>query len=399
MTAYMDLNGVPATGNHWLLTEVLRGTWGFDGFVVSDAQAVHNLRTHGFAADLTDAGARALRAGVDMEMAVGDPAYAHLPEAIEAGLVGRGGARRLRPAGADRQDPDGPARPAVRGRGPGPGGTRRPGPSRGGPAGRAALRGPAPQRGRPAAAGQPVLHRGELHRRDRAAGRLPARHPRALGLRLRPGRTVTVLDGIRNRAGQETEVRYAAGIRPAQRVFPSMFDMFANNAPADPEGFDDDAELARAVALARESDVALVVLGEWQNMIGEAASRSSLELPGGQLALLQAVAATGTPVVLLVMTAARSTCAGPRSTSRPSRHLVPGNQGGAAVADLIFGDARRAGSFRSPGRGPSARSRSLHSHTVSHDPANQGRRYWDEESTPLYPFGYGLSYGRFETAT
>src|SRR5439155_8523340 len=87
MTAYMPLNGIPATGNRWLLADVLRGTWGFDGFVVSDAQAVHNLRTHGFAADLTDAGARAVSAGVDMEMAVGDPAFAHLPEAIEAGLV------------------------------------------------------------------------------------------------------------------------------------------------------------------------------------------------------------------------------------------------------------------------------------------------------------------------
>jgi beta-glucosidase len=87
MTAYMDLNGIPATGNHWLLTEVLRETWGFDGFVVSDAQAVHNLRTHGFAADLTDAGARAAKAGVDMEMAIADPAYAHLPEAVTAGLV------------------------------------------------------------------------------------------------------------------------------------------------------------------------------------------------------------------------------------------------------------------------------------------------------------------------
>ena len=118
--------------------------------------------------------------------------------------------------------------------------------------------------------------------------------------------TVTVLDGIRNRAarnraGDGAEVRYAPGIRPAHRTFPSMFDMFAGNAPADPAGFDDDAELARAVTLAREADVALVVLGEWQNMIGEAASRSSLELPGGQLALLQAVAATGTPVVLLDM--------------------------------------------------------------------------------------------------
>src|SRR6187200_3755168 len=75
MTAYMDLNGVPATGNRWLFTEVLRDTWGFDGFVVSDANAVRNLLTHGFAADLTDAGARAVNAGTDMEMAMFDPAY------------------------------------------------------------------------------------------------------------------------------------------------------------------------------------------------------------------------------------------------------------------------------------------------------------------------------------
>src|SRR6185295_18517488 len=60
MTAYMDLNGIPATGNRWLFTEVLRDTLGFEGFVVSDANAVRNLVTHGFAADLTDAGARAL---------------------------------------------------------------------------------------------------------------------------------------------------------------------------------------------------------------------------------------------------------------------------------------------------------------------------------------------------
>jgi len=87
MTAYMDLNGVPATGNRWLFTEVLRETWGFTGFVVSDANAVRNLVTHGFAADLTDAAARAVSAGVDMEMAIADPAYAHLPAAVEQGRL------------------------------------------------------------------------------------------------------------------------------------------------------------------------------------------------------------------------------------------------------------------------------------------------------------------------
>jgi beta-glucosidase len=176
-----------------------------------------------------------------------------------------------------------------------------------------------------------------------------------------------------------------------------MFDMFANNAPADPAGFDDDAELARAVTLARESDVAVVVLGEWQNMIGEAASRSSLELPGDQLALLQAVVATGTPVVLLVMNGR------PLDLRWAAEHVpaildiwYPGTQGGAAVADLLFGDLAPGGKLpftwpRTVGQVPL-----VYSHTISHEPANQGRRYWDEESTPLYPFGYGLSYGRFE---
>ncbi len=87
MTAYMDLNGIPATGNRWLLTDVLREAWGFEGFVVSDANAVRSLQTHGFAADLADAAARGLNTGVDLEMAMTDPAYSHLPEAVERGEV------------------------------------------------------------------------------------------------------------------------------------------------------------------------------------------------------------------------------------------------------------------------------------------------------------------------
>ena len=84
MTAYMDLNGIPASGNRWLFTEVLREQWGFEGFVVSDANAVRNLVTHGFAVDLADAAARGVSVGVDFEMAMTDPAYSHLPEAVEA---------------------------------------------------------------------------------------------------------------------------------------------------------------------------------------------------------------------------------------------------------------------------------------------------------------------------
>jgi beta-glucosidase len=85
MTAYMDLNGIPESGNRWLFTEVLRGQWGFDAFVVSDANAVRSLVTHGFAADLPDAAARGVNVGVDLEMAITEPAYSHLPEAVERG--------------------------------------------------------------------------------------------------------------------------------------------------------------------------------------------------------------------------------------------------------------------------------------------------------------------------
>ena len=392
MTAYMDLNGIPATGSHWLLAEVLRGTWGFGGFVVSDAQAVHNLRTHGFAADLTDAGARAVSAGVDMEMTVGDPAFAHLPRAIEAGLVDEevldASVRRVLTAKVRMGLLDQPYVDEERAR--------------------TVLSDPGHRVvARTAAQRSAVLLRNE-------GDLLPLTSPGSIAVigPLADSRrdilgpwvfdfdldeTVTVLDGIRNRAGDDAEVRYAPGIRPAQRTFPSMFDMFAGNAPADPPGFDDDAELARAVTLAREADVALVVLGEWQNMIGEAASRSSLELPGGQLALLQAVVAAGTPVVLLIMNGR------PLDLRWAAENVpaildiwYPGTQGGAAVADVLFGDVAPGGKLpfswpRSVGQVPV-----IYSHTISHDPGNQDRRYWDEASTPLYPFGYGLSYGRFE---
>src|SRR5262245_7744607 len=89
MSAYMGVNGVPATGNHWLLTDVLRKTWGFKGFVVTDAGAAHDLLTHEFAASKEDAGVRALKAGVDMEMAppFGASAFKTLPQSLAEGKV------------------------------------------------------------------------------------------------------------------------------------------------------------------------------------------------------------------------------------------------------------------------------------------------------------------------
>ena len=393
MTAYMDLNGIPATADRWLFTEVLRESWGFDGVAVSDANAVRDLVTHGFAADLTDAAARALGAGVDMEMAISDPAYARLPDALAAGRVDEAdldaSVRRVLEAKLRLGLFDDPYVDEDRAR--------------------AVLTDPASREvARTAAERAAVLLRNEdsLLPLDVAAlGSFAVIGPLADSRRdvLGPwvfdqdlDGTVTVLAGIRDRVGDAATVRYAPGIRPAQRVFPSMFDMWGDNAPVDPEGFDDDAELRRAVELARDADVAVVVVGEWQNMIGEAASRSSLELPGRQLELLQAVAATGTPVVLLVLNGR------PLDLRWAVAHVpaildiwYPGTQGGTAAAKLLFGDVSPGGKLpftwpRTVGQVPMT-----YSHTTSHQPANQPRRYWDEASTPLFPFGHGLAYTVF----
>jgi beta-glucosidase len=121
-----------------------------------------------------------------------------------------------------------------------------------------------------------------------------------------------------------------------------------------------------------------------------------LELPGGQLELLQAVVGTGTPVVLLVMNGR------PLDLRWAAQHVpaildiwYPGTRGGSAVANLLFGDVSPGGKLpftwpRTVGQVPM-----VYSHTRSHEPQNQERRYWDEESTPLFPFGHGLSYAEF----
>jgi beta-glucosidase len=390
MSAYMDLNGIPASGNRWLFSEVLRERWGFDGFVVSDANAVRNLTVHGFAADLADAAARAIEVGVDLEMAMTDPAYSRLPEAVETGAVSVEAVdacvRRVLQAKLRLGLFDQPYVDEQRAR--------------------AVLADPAHRDvAREAAERSAVLLRNEggLLPLDRARiGSVAVLGPLADSKRDTLGpwvfdfdldETVTVLDGLRSRLNGSAEVRYAAGIRPARRVFPSMFDMFPGNTPPDPEGFDDEAELQRAVDLARDCDLAVVVLGEWQHMIGEAASRSSLELPGRQLELLQAVVATGTPAVLLLMNG-RPLDLRWATTSVPAILEIwyPGSQGGTAVANLLLGDVSPGGRLpfswpRTVGQVPM-----IYSHTVSHEPENQARRYWDEESTPLFPFGFGLSY-------
>jgi len=399
MGAYMDLNGVPASGNRWLLTEVLRGAFGFDGFVVSDANAVRSMVTQHFARDLADAGARAVNAGLDMEMCMFDPAFSRLPQAVADGMVSEEvideAVRRVlrvkfRLGLFENPWADEAATAAVLDD----------------PAHRELARTAAERTfvllKNAADDGAPLLPLDAAAlRRVAVVGQLAASPRDTVGpwsFDQDNGETVTILDGLRARL-PGVVVEHADGASIPVRRFPSMFDRFDSLIANTPAGYDDDAAIAAAVELAAGSDVVIVVAGQRQNQIGEAASVSTLELPGRQLEQLQRLVATGTPVVLVVMSG-RPLDLRWAQANVPAILQVwyPGTRGGEAVAAALVGDVSPAGRLpftwpRHVGQVPL-----VYNHNRTFQPEEQGRRYWDEESTPLYPFGHGLSYGSFEYA-
>ncbi|MDO5712550.1 MAG: glycoside hydrolase family 3 C-terminal domain-containing protein, partial [Micrococcales bacterium] len=395
MGAYMELNGVPASGNRWLLTDVLRDVLGFEGWVVSDANAVKSMVAQHFCRDLTDAGARAVDAGLDMEMCMDDPAFGGLPDAVAQGLVSQDAvdqavrrvlAAKFRLGLFENPYVDEAATASV-------------------------LDAPAHREtARVAAERTAVLLKNEAILPLDAAelssiaviGALADSQRDTLGpwvFEHDVGETVSILAGIRARAGDGVRVDYAPGVWAPERVFASMFDAMDPTTLASPVDVDADVEFARAVQIARNSDIAVVVVGQPQNQIGESASASHLALPGRQLELLQAVRDTGTPVVVLVMSG-RPLDLRWAAQNAPAIMQVwyPGSQGGAAVANLLFGDVSPAGRLpftwpRTGGQVPM-----VYNHYRTFQPENQDKRYFDEESTPLYPFGHGLSYATFHYA-
>jgi beta-glucosidase len=221
------------------------------------------------------------------------------------------------------------------------------------------------------------------------------------GAMTKPGPTVSILQGIREKVGSAVNVAYAHGPN-LTREFPSPFEGIPivpmKEQPAQTPREAQQA-IQEAVALARRSDVAVLVLGEIDLMSAEYASRSSLKLSNGQEELLEAVTATGKPVVLVLINGR------PLDITWASEHVsaileawYPGNEGGHGIADVLFGDANPSGHLpvswpRSTGQLPL-----YYNHNLTQNPEtapNFKSRYWDILSTPLYPFGHGLSYTTF----
>jgi beta-glucosidase len=397
MSAYMDLNDVPATGNRWLLHDVLHDAWKYSGFVVSDANSVHSLIIHGYARDGQDAAMKAFSAGVNMDMASGT----YLKYLIAEAKQGHISSQQLDDAvlpileakiklGLFEHPYVDEARiPEI-------------------------LNAPQSQElARAAVQRSVVLLRNEQNtlplsksqlKSIAVIGPLAAAEADLLdmwGALNKPGPTVSILQGIKNKVGDSVRVEFAHGPN-IRRDIPSFFE----NVPLftikeQPKQSPEEARKALddAVELAKRSDVAVLVLGEIALMSGEASSRSNLKLSGGQQELLEAVSATGKPVVLVLVNGR------PLDISWAAEHVpailetwYSGSQAGNGIADILFGDANPAGHLPVSWPRNSGELPLYYNHTLTQAPEDAPgftSRYWDALSTPLYPFGYGLSYTTF----
>ena len=366
MTAYNRLNGEPCSSNRWLIEELLRGRWGFDGVVVSDCGAVDDIyQGHGVVATAAEAAARALTAGCDLECG---GVYKHLPEAVRLGLcteadIDRAAVRaftarfRLGVFDSPEQVPwtDTPVSVVAC----------------------AAHR----ELARDAARRSMVLltNRGALPLRPPTFGRL-----RVAAIGPHADAMDVLLGNYHGTPSHETTFLAALGAEPALEVV---------HAPGCAPWGGDRAGFADAVAAARDAEVALLFLGLTPRLEGEESSielhhgtgdRETLDLPGVQAELLAAVAATGTPVIL-VLTGGSCLAFDP---SLPAASLVawyPGQEGALALADLLLGRADFAG------RLPVTFYRSAADLPPFEDYSMEGRTHRFFRGDPLFRFGHGLS--------
>jgi beta-glucosidase len=399
MCAFNALNGVPACGNPYLMNQILKGQWDFDGFIESDWTAVAEMRAcppknpdtgecgHGVAEDGPGAAALALNSGVDSEMT------SMLIRSFGEQLLDEGRISKKRIDDAVRrilrikfraglfEDPYAPFDPAD--------------------AEAQMLRPDAVAAARNAASRSMVLLRNEggilpfnPAKKTAVIGPLARNQHDMLGPWWGAGRdtdAVTVFDGIN---AQSPGATYAEGCKLSNAEPPTT----------DPEGCGSNAGFAEAVAVARAADQVVLALGETREMSGEAAARSTLDLPGRQEELIQAIKATGKPFAVVLFNG-RPLALEDIVGDLPAllEAWFPGVQAGHAVADVVFGKVNPGGKLpvsfpRRLGQVPI-----YYNHEPTGRPCNPdvkwNSRHRDIPScSPLYVFGYGLSYTTFEVS-
>ncbi len=398
MSAYMDLNDVPASGNHWLLTDVLRREWGFRGFVTSDAMAIASLIVHGFAADSTDAAYKGITAGAGMDMAT-RTLRDHLAALVASGRVSRAQIdSAVLPILTVKLQIGLFEHPYVN---------------------ESAIINDVSPEGRALdrrlGSRSMVLLKNDHHAlplsstvknvavigglADSPADMTGGPTPAGVFRQGTDAPAVTVLAALKDRLGPQARISYVPG--PAMsKTFPSFFDAFLGHAPTPPPSAAEVADwIAKAKAAADSADLVIAVLGEPAFMSGEGASRGTLDLPGIQQQMVEAAAAAGKPLVVVLENGR------PLEINWVAEHAAaileawfPGVEGGNAIADVLFGDVNPGGKLpvswpRAAGQEPL-----YYNHNLTQMPETDPQftsRYWDVSSKPLYPFGYGLSYTTF----
>ena len=375
MSAFNDLNGVPTSANPFTLTQVLRQEWKFDGIVVSDYESVKELINHGLAANEQEAVTAGLNAGVDMEMV--------------SRLYNKHGADLLKERKLSLATIDEAVRRVLRIK-------LRLGlfekPYADEARERTSILTPEHlAAARASAARSMVLLKNEGNvlplsktlKTIAVIGPLADSQKDVIGSWTGDGKpedAVTLLAGLKSKVSPQTTVTYAKGCE-------------INDAST--TGFDE------AVRIARESDVVILAVGESAEMSGEAASRSTLDLPGRQLDLVKAVRDTGKAVVIVLMNG-RPLSINWIADNTPAilETWFAGTQAGNAIADVLFGDVNPGGKLpvtfpRSVGQVPL-----YYNHKSTGRPPDANNKYTskylDVPWTPLFPFGYGLSYTQFK---
>jgi beta-glucosidase len=406
MVALNSINGVPATSNTWLMQDLLRRDWGFKGLTISDHGAILELIKHGVAQDEREAARLAIHAGIDLSM--NDKVYGkELPGLVKSGEVPEkevdNAVREVLSAKYDMglfADP-----------------YRRIGKAADDPADTNADDRLHRREARSVARRSMVLLKNEKNTLPlKKTGTLAVIGPladaptdmmgswSAAGL---PRQSVTLLRGIRDAVGSQAQVVYAKGANVTDDrnsiIFLNRITSDRTEVEIDPrpaQAMIDEALKAAAVA-----DVIIAAVGESRGMSHESASRTTLDIPAPQRALLTALRATGKPLVLVLMNGR------PLSLVREKEQAdamletwFSGTEGGHAIADLLFGDYNPSGKLpvtfpRSVGQVPM-----YYSHLTIGRPfvpgqeGNYKSQYFDEDTTPLFPFGYGLSYTQFEVS-
>ncbi|WP_298418454.1 beta-glucosidase BglX [uncultured Kordia sp.] len=405
MASFNEIDGIPATGNKWLLTDLLREDWGFNGFVVSDYTGIYEMRAHGMG-DEFDVTTLALKAGLDMDMAGDSPNIAAsytntLKEAINKGKItiediDKAVARILTAKyklglfedpykycnvkRAENQTYTQVNRDFAR------------------------LVG----------AESTVLLKNENQLLPlKKSGTIAVIGPLAKASNNMPGTwsvstdhatAISVWDGLEQTVGNQVNLLYAKGSNITKDLaLEKRVTMFGKDIPRDEKT--DKQLLNEALSIAKKSDVIVATIGETSEFSGESSSRTNIEIPQVQKDLLQALLKTGKPVVLVLFTGRPLTLVEESETVPAILNVwFPGSEAGLSISDVLFGDVNPSGKLtmtfpRNVGQVPL-----YYNHKNTGRPLgnNEGKfekfktNYLDVRNESLYPFGYGLSYTTFE---